>query len=334
MDGVSHRWPRTSSRRWPGLSTTSERHRARNSVPSSTSLGVSSYTSEYAGQEWQRLGSDHGRLTFAFNLVFQPWSMVPARPNPDRRYEQMGLITPSRDDMFLPLLAEAWLADIPITVAAGNAKDDVQGDSSPQRFANPRNPLIVVGALQADGNVWREAFSDRGTTFPGPSASGRDPDLIGALDVSARGKPTQGIVPDPTNARIDVTRGWEGTSMPSAEIGALLAYFMSLPAPFTAPVGNLLFLGNFAFSAKQLLVALSRNPGGPANSPDTWGHAYNNIFHIITSCPGQPVERSDELPLNGTNAAFWEEVERLYWVKKGLAPPKFKYGVEADLEKI
>ncbi|KAL9059935.1 MAG: hypothetical protein Q9206_001254 [Seirophora lacunosa] len=271
------------------------------------------------------------RSVFNISWLFQPWSLVPARPNPDRRYERMGLKTPSRDDMFLPLLAEAWLADIPITVAAGNLKDAVQGDNTPQRFANPRNPLIVVGALQADGNVWRDPFSERGTTLPGPSASGTDPDLIGALDVSARGKPIQGIVPDPGNARIDDTR--EGTSVPSAEISALLAYFMSLPAPFTAPVGNLL-LGNFAFSAKQLLVALSRNPRGPANSPDTWGHAYNNIFDIITSCPGQPMKRSDEPPLNGTNAAFWEEVERLYWVNKGLAPPKFKYGVEADLEKM
>ncbi|KAL8974023.1 MAG: hypothetical protein Q9197_001743 [Variospora fuerteventurae] len=265
------------------------------------------------------------RSVFSIAWGFRPGHVMPRSPIPDRRYEIMGLTSPSFDDIFLPLLAETWLAEIPVVVGAGNEKNGAQGNASPQRHASARNPLIVVGALQSDGNVWWDPTSQYGTEPPGPASDGSEPGLVGELSVIVLADQILEIIPDISDARyVDTGRG---TSLATAEISGLLAYFMGLPAPFRAPVGGPNF-GSFAFNAKQLVVALARNPNprpgsGPdaRGSPGFWGHAYNNVFQIIATCPGQPVKRSDDLSLNQTSAFFWDEVERLYWANKGLAPP-------------
>lgn len=81
----------------------------------------------------------------------------------------------------LPLLRDAWYADIATVIAAGNDPGVVLGEFTPQRYGRPDNALITVASMDPIGL--------RSTTNPseGGSRYGIDPMLTGSITVYAQG---------------------------------------------------------------------------------------------------------------------------------------------------
>lgn len=261
-------------------------------------------------------------------LVYRFEELLRQDPNRgDPRYQRWNLPLPTYDDVWLPLLAEAWDHDIPTITAAGNQKSIRQGQRTPPRHSNARNPLIVAGALQWDGLIWDRPGHDDGTSPIGPGP--QDPFLVGALDIMSIAQNV--LTLGPGGSRFAPA---SGTSLAAADMAGLLAYFISLPDPFTlSAVGR----GNFAFSAKQILAALVRreDPDPQLSSPDALGQAYNDIEAILAVCQRvRMAARGIDTNTNETAAIFWAEIGRRYWDAKGLSPAKPGLGSEAILEAL
>lgn len=234
----------------------------------------------------------------------------------------MNLRLPTAHDVFLPLLAEAWDNDIITVVSAGNYRDEPQGDWSPQRHSNERNGLINAVAIQQDGRLWTENCP------VGPSPVSQDAFLTGRNDAAFIAVNIACVEVDQTHRNYV---GCSGTSWAAASIAGLMAYWISLPAPYTLPGGA---PGTIAFRAKQAIAGLARGPQW--GSPDAIGHAYNNVKVIADTCginlnPPRSLERSTEPSVNETAEMLWAEIERIYWESIELEKKTSKLGSEAVL---
>lgn len=178
-----------------------------------------------------------------------------------------------RSDMLRELLKDCWKADIVTVTAAGNygkSSDFDLSESFPQNLATATNPLIVVGACDADGNRWE------GTT----------------LETSPLVRPLSGL-PGEISTWLDGDNvrcaskggGYEidsGTSLAAPQISGLIAYYFSLPQAQLVPLQgdtlgpNLHQKGRVAQLAKDYLVymqfARSNVPRGPVwTDPGAFG---------------------------------------------------------------
>lgn len=147
---------------------------------------------------------------------------------------------------------------------------DTMGNFSPQRHANPNNPLILVGAINKDGLP-----SDFNMMVGvGASKRGRDRLLTGEHTVWALGEQVDVI-------RMGTADGYEkrsGTSYAAPQVAGLAAYFLRLP-------GLIWPQGRVAKTMKDYLVAKKRSV---PRSPDGLGVAYNSIENVLEWCQAPP----------------------------------------------
>ncbi|KAL8743679.1 MAG: hypothetical protein Q9184_008085, partial [Pyrenodesmia sp. 2 TL-2023] len=187
-------------------------------------------------------------------------------------YASWGIIPPESHDLWLPLLVDAWAADIVTVVAAGNqikGKDIQIGALSPQRFASPLNPLIVVGSVDRFGLA-----SGFNTLIGAASyARGRDVHLTGEITVYAMGEDVVTPVPGTYD---EYSNTASGTSFSAPQIAGLAAYFLTLPGHEESwrP-------GHVAQDMKNFIRSRSRLP--PV-SPDGLLVAYNGVEDFIPFC--------------------------------------------------
>lgn len=143
------------------------------------------------------------------------------------------------------------------------------GEFSPQRHANPNNPIIVVGSVDWDGRA-SDFNSHVGPAFRADSW------LTGEMSVYALGRDIPIVVPGPE----DHYRKESGTSLAAPQIAGLAAYFLGLPGlPWTK--------GIVSKTMKDWLVSGSRQPPW---SPDGFNVGYNKVHDILQYCvPGSSV---------------------------------------------
>ncbi|KAL9600416.1 MAG: hypothetical protein Q9219_003169 [cf. Caloplaca sp. 3 TL-2023] len=284
---------------------------------------------EYLAETWAWAINDvnmkgrNGKAAISMASSFPYRSLLRQDPNRgDPRYQRWALRQPTEDDVFLPLLANAWDADIATVIPAGNDKRNRNGDRSPQRLANTQNPLIVAGALQEDGERWDNPTSNLGTSLPGPSRDGIDPSLQGSLEIWSIAADIPCALPDDTH--LTYTGGCSGTSFATSLVAGLLAYWNGLPAPYTLPAPN---RGTQSYRSKQLLIATKRSTA--RRSPDCLNQVYNQISALIRACNSgnQPRSLEEAITSSSSNetasALLWSEVERRWWEEKRLEDPTF-----------
>lgn len=187
-------------------------------------------------------------------------------------YARWGIVPPESHDLWLPLLVDAWTADIVTVFSAGNQIEgrDIQiGALSPQRFASPLNPMIVVGSVDHFG------LASGFNTLIGaaPYARGRDVHLTGEITVYTMGENVFNLVPGTYHDYSDTA---SGTSFSAPQIAGLAAYFLTLPAYEESwrP-------GHVAQDLKDLIKSHMRLP---PISPDGPLVAYNGVEDLIPFC--------------------------------------------------
>ncbi|KAL8935604.1 MAG: hypothetical protein Q9216_005340 [Gyalolechia sp. 2 TL-2023] len=196
-------------------------------------------------------------------------------------YARWNVIVPEKSDFYVQLLVDLWEADVVTVVPAGNTDTgETIGDSTPQRFGNPRNPLITVGSVDRSG---KKSDFNR-IQAPSNTARGRDRMLTGDISIYAMGED----VSIPTIGTLAEYEFEEGTSFSTPQIAGLAAYFLALPyaaSRFSQPQ-------TVAQSVKDLMMAEKRT-----RALDGWDVAYNGI-HGAPCNPGEqqgPSRRSDGL---------------------------------------
>lgn len=184
-------------------------------------------------------------------------------------YHRWNLRTPARSDYFLPLLRDAWDANIATVVTTGNFQRLHLGDFTPQRFGREDNPLITVGTMNQFG-IPSSINSNEGpstgfTSLTGPPTNpvGADPELTGSLTVYAHGQLVKTAVAYTTYGYKNMT----GTSLAAGQVAGLAAYFAGVPGggPFTS------------MGIKEKIVDSARR--GPV-SPDAHKLIYNGLREI------------------------------------------------------
>ncbi|KAL8681480.1 MAG: hypothetical protein Q9186_002426 [Xanthomendoza sp. 1 TL-2023] len=222
-------------------------------------------------------------------------------------------------DFFLPLLADCWTADVVTVIPAGDFHDRgdrhhrVMGDLSPQRFANPRNPLIVVGSVTRTGRRSdfirvvgprnEHARGENRWATPEHVANER---LKGELTTFALGEQVDLIVPETEHA--STVSGVGSTSLAAAQIAGLAAYFLALP-------GTQLVPGTYSMATKHWIVTNRRTRG---RSPDSFDISHNNVEEILQYCipgtldlrPESPVQPPQPRGLG--SASVWDLVTKLF----------------------
>ncbi|KAL8893276.1 MAG: hypothetical protein Q9192_005427, partial [Flavoplaca navasiana] len=181
-------------------------------------------------------------------------------------YSHWGLIRPTWCDLFIPLLVDCWASDIVTVVAAGNrGSQKPMGSTTPQRYANPNNALIVVGSVDADG--FHSDFNSH--VGPWPDAP-LDTELVGDISIYALGQEMNII---DAYSRNGFTYA-NGTSFAAPQIAGLAAYFLALPGlPWTP--------GSVSYLMKTYLLYWRRQFGTSLDGLDI---AYNGVWDILKYC--------------------------------------------------
>ncbi|KAL8787213.1 MAG: hypothetical protein Q9213_002324 [Squamulea squamosa] len=142
------------------------------------------------------------------------------------------------------------------------------GGGSPARYANPRNPLIVVGSVDLDGCP--SDFNSLVASWPG--AHGRDEQLTGEISVYALGSQVKVVRP----GTADGFDFLNGTSYAAPQIAGLAAYALGLP-------NSQWKSGKVSSLVKNWITDRKRQ----FQSLDGDGIAYNSINQMLMYCePG------------------------------------------------
>ncbi|KAL8767562.1 MAG: hypothetical protein Q9209_005979 [Squamulea sp. 1 TL-2023] len=226
-------------------------------------------------------------------------------------YTRWGLVPPENCDLFLPLLVDCWMADIVTVVTAGNAGNLPVGQreigrTSPARYANPHNPLIVVGSVDLDG--WPSDFNSLVASWPG--AYGRDIQLTGEISVYALGSQVEVVCP----GRADGYDFLNGTSFAAPQIAGLAAYALGLP-------NSQWKSGNVSQLVKNWITDRKRQ----FPSLDGDGIAYNSINQILMYCepgssllPTRPPQRRWSVDLAHISSYIAKFVKRRVKVQEAI----------------
>ena len=146
------------------------------------------------------------------------------------------------------------------------------GEFIPQRYASPDNALIVVGAVDVDGNPSRVNQK----IGPAPNARGRDRQLTGEITVYALGE----SVDVPTPGTVDDRElGW-GTSFATPQVAGLVAYVLALPRP---PELQTVFTPRRIAAVMKFWIRNNKR----GHNRDGWDIAYNSIRG--DACDVQPL---------------------------------------------
>ncbi|KAL8992214.1 MAG: hypothetical protein Q9169_007275 [Polycauliona sp. 2 TL-2023] len=201
-------------------------------------------------------------------------------------YNTWSLDRPDQGDSFLPLLVDLWLANIITVFGAGQLPPMIQrrptgglsnlGYWTPQRFANDKNGLIVVGHVTRGGAHPRDARSgtnwirnrDVGPAYP-MARDNTDQTLVGEITLYALGESV-----DIIDGSDD--RGFKraaGNILTAPQIAGLAAYYLTLPG-FSWPP-------DLSFFFKRWLKDHTRRP--PV-SPDGHDVAHNNAYEYLRLC--------------------------------------------------
>ncbi|KAL8716705.1 MAG: hypothetical protein Q9225_005989 [Loekoesia sp. 1 TL-2023] len=131
-----------------------------------------------------------GKAVINFSYGYRWYFQIMANMHVD--YQLLGIPQPEESDGYLPVLRDCWAAGIVTVFAAANGEGVPMGELSPQRFATPGNPMIVVGSVN------RRGFKSRFNRHPGPAANARGRDLacVGELTLFALGKDISTVDPD------------------------------------------------------------------------------------------------------------------------------------------
>lgn len=163
------------------------------------------------------------------------------------------------------------------------------GNFSPQRHANPNNPMILVGSVNKNGLP-----SDFNVAI-GVAASkrGRDRLLTGEHTVWALGEDVD-VIKTGTQNEYTTKRG---ASYAAPQVAGLAAYFLKLP-------GLLWPQGRVSKTMKDYLVAKKRT--GP-RSPDGIGVAYNSIENVLEWCqpPAPGIKKLRRRYINSTGLSTY-----------------------------
>ncbi|KAL8830646.1 MAG: hypothetical protein Q9170_005645 [Blastenia crenularia] len=187
-------------------------------------------------------------------------------------YARWNVIEPEYSDLTVQLLADCWDADIVTVFVAGNAGDTLgtaMGQSTPQRFANPRNPLIIVGSVGQDGQ--KSWFNMQ--VAPALNAQGRDLMLTGDITLYALGEDVDLAFGAPDHGYGMAS----GTSFAAPQIAGLAAYALGLPDRPSLPPGTV------ALTVKNLIVGERR-----LNTGDGADIAYNSARGVLCPDPNLP----------------------------------------------
>ncbi|KAL8892774.1 MAG: hypothetical protein Q9215_000366 [Flavoplaca cf. flavocitrina] len=151
-------------------------------------------------------------------------------------------------------------------IAAGNrGSQRPMGSTTPQRYANPNNALIVVGSVDADG--FHIDFNSH--VGPWPEAP-LDTELVGDISIYALGQEMNII---DAYSRNGFTYA-NGTSFAAPQIAGLAAYFLALPGlPWTP--------GSVSYLMKTYLLYWRRHFGTSFDGLDI---AYNGVWDILKYC--------------------------------------------------
>ncbi|KAL8693261.1 MAG: hypothetical protein Q9224_003786 [Gallowayella concinna] len=208
------------------------------------------------------------------------WMTFKADISRSVNYARWGLTPPERFDVFLPLLESCWMADIVTVFAVGSIREEDNEDKnighiSPQRYANPNNPMIVVGAVDRDG---LPSVSNR-RVGPTGGAYGRDIGLTGQITVYALGEGVDIIQVGTESAVMQAV----GTSFAAPQVAGLAAYYFSVP-------GHMWQRGQVAMQMKNLIFNTRRGGQAHPNCPDGRDIAFNSVNTLPGYCqPGTNV---------------------------------------------
>ncbi|KAL8785612.1 MAG: hypothetical protein Q9213_003266 [Squamulea squamosa] len=145
------------------------------------------------------------------------------------------------------------------------------GQLSPQRHANPNNPMILVRAVNRFG---LPSYLNR-VVAPASNAHGRDLQLTGEISVYALGEVVDVIIPATEDDYDDIS----GTSFAAPQIAGLAACLLKVPEAVW-PAGHV------SKSVKDYIVAKKRTA---PRSPDGIGIAYNGIDDIQQFCQSSTI---------------------------------------------
>ncbi|KAL8773359.1 MAG: hypothetical protein Q9209_001753 [Squamulea sp. 1 TL-2023] len=211
-----------------------------------------------------------GKAVFVSTIAFVYPPALRANQHTDYAYRApYNIPKPVFPDAWVAPLAEAWSTGV-VTVFNGGNKGNptgitVLGGSSPQRFAQPSNPMIIVGSISRTGA--KSSFN----LYAGPPSAGPGNPLV---DINFIGEITTYAMADPVtlpdkrgNSRYTSA---DGTSYASPQVGGLAAYLLGLP--------NLQLPQDFRkipIAMKNHIVRTSRD-----GSRDGLGVAYNGVREL------------------------------------------------------
>lgn len=183
-------------------------------------------------------------------------------------YQRWGLTAPENSDIMLQLLYDIWMADIVTVFAFNRVPYLTMGEQSPQRYANPNNPIIVVGVVNRIGTKANDLNIPIGAAA---DAQGRDLQLVGDYTVYALGRGVDTIRADTYGETVQT----DSPGLASPQIAGLAAYLLTLPGSTYTP-------GLVAKTLKDVIAGQRRTRPRSADGLDI---AYNGVHRFIPCAP-------------------------------------------------